>query len=303
MEPIDDSEVALVARRYAQTVAELDVAPGEALLVLPNGDFFPDLFRGDAESLEALIARLSGYAGLEHDVGLKLSGDAANCDDGGCGTGACGPSAPVGGGVTRPVRAGDSWFVEVARTDLGDPIVLTARLATAIAAICSVERADVADAALAVEQAELAAVALGFGVLTLEASHLYKKSCGGPQIARATALDCRALSIALCLFLAREQLSPKLARAELAPTQAELVGQAWEIVAHSPSLIEGLRVHPARVAAGRFTLRDGGSWLGRLFGKRASSRSREDQALAALERGASVEEVATLLGPGHDTRR
>ncbi len=300
MEPIDDGEVALVAQRYTKTLAELEVAPGEALLVLPNGDFFPDVFRGDAESLEALIARLSGYAGLEHEVELRVSGQTLDCADGGCGTGACGSPATRPSGVTRPVRLGERWALEVAASDLGDPIVMTARLATALSAVCYVERAEVAGESLAMEQAELGAVALGFGVLELEASHIYKKGCGGPQVARATALDCRTLSIALSLFLAREKLSPKHARSELGATQSELLDQAWEIVSDSPALVDGLRSDPARVAAGRFKLHGGGSWFGRWFGKRGGS-SREDQALAALERGASVDEVAALLG--QDTRR
>ncbi len=54
-----------------------------------------------------------------------------------------------------------------------------------------------AEASLTPELAEATAVALGFGVLLLEASFLYRKSCGGPQVGRATALDHGSLSILL----------------------------------------------------------------------------------------------------------
>ena len=53
--------------------------------------------------------------------------------------------------------------------------------------------------------AELAALSLGFGVLLLEASYLYSKSCGGPSVQRATALQTDELSGLFALFLARAE--------------------------------------------------------------------------------------------------
>jgi hypothetical protein len=168
---------------------------------------------------------------------------------------------------------------------------MTARLSTALSAVMMLQTAESDEVGSAL--AETAAVSLGFGVLLLEASYLYRKSCGGPQIGRATSLDCRALSIMFCLFLAREGLTPRAARSELSATQRALVDSAWEIVGESPTLVSSLKSNLSRVASGRFPLRDGGSWLSRLWNKR---RSGEDEALAALERGASVDEIATLLG-------
>ena len=172
-------------------------------------------------------------------------------------------------------------------------MVLTARLSTALSAIVCVENEVAED--VGAELAETAAVALGFGVLVLEASYLYRKSCGGPSVGRATALDCRSLSALFCLYLAREGLAPRAARSELGATQRALIDSAWLVVDESPTLVGALKNDLDRVAAGRFPLRDGGSWLGRLLGKRKAA-NREDEALAALERGASVDEIATLLG-------
>jgi hypothetical protein len=299
VDPLGDGEVTLLARQYAKVLRSLGVRTGEPLLVLPNGDFFPDRFQGDQASIEALVARLSGYAGLEASVGARLVGEGPEgCGDNACGTGSCGPSKPAARTAsTRIVRADNEWLLEVPAAELSDPIVLTARLASALSAIAWLERGDAEE--VTPELAEVAAVALGFGVLLLEASYLYKKSCGGPQVGRATVLDCRSLSVLFCLFLAREKLSPRAARAELGATQRAVVDGAWLVVDESPTLATALQNDLDRVIAGRFLLRDGGSWLGRLFGK-GKRANREDEALAALERGASVDEVAALLG---DNRR
>ncbi len=302
MDPIGEGEVTLLASEYAKVVRSLGLQPGEPLLILPNGDFFPDRFKADQTSIEGLVARLSGYAGLEDvAVGARLVGaDAESCGDGSCGTGSCGtgPSLP-GNGQTRALRSDGEWLLEVPAQELSDPIVLTARLATALSAIVWLESGRVEE--VSAELAEVAAVSLGFGVLLLEASYLYRKSCGGPSVGRATRLDCRALSTLVCLFLAREGLTPKAARAELAVTQRALVDSAWLVIDESPTLVSALKNDLDRVAEGRFPLRNGGSWLGRLLGKRKGA-SREDEALAALERGASVDEIATLLGAEQQRR-
>ena len=301
MDPIGEGEVTLLASEYAKVVRSLGVRTGDPLLILPNGDFFPDRFRGDQGSIEALVARLSGYAGLDVAVGARLVGaEAEGCGEGSCGTGGCGTSpAPSSGGRTRTLRQDGEWLLEVPAQELADPIVLTARLASALSAVFWMESGEVNE--VSAEHAEVAAVGLGFGVLLLEASYLYKKSCGGPSVGRATALDCRSLSVLFSLFLAREGLTPRAARAELGATQQALVDSAWLVVDESPTMVGALKNDLDRVAAGRFPLRDGRSWLGRLLGKRKAP-NREDEALAALERGASVDELATLLGAG-ETRR
>jgi hypothetical protein len=301
LDPIGEGEVTLLAGEYAKVARSLGVRQGEPLLILPNGDFFPDRFRGDQGSIEALVARLTGYAGLDVAVGARLVGaEAEGCGDGSCGTGGCGTGAALPSDARmRTLRQDGEWTIEVPAQELGDPIVLTARLASALAAITWLESGEVDE--VSAQHAEVAAVTLGFGVLLLEASYLYRKSCGGPSVGRATALDCRSLSVLFSLFLAREGLTPRAARAELGATQQALLDSAWLLVDESPTLVGALKNDLDRVAAGRFPLRDGGSWLGRLFGKRKAA-SREDEALAALERGASVDELAALLGSGESRR-
>src|SRR5688572_11156662 len=98
MDPIGDGEVTLLATEYAKVVRSLGIVQGEPLLVLPSGDFFPDRFRGDQTSIETLVARLSGYAGLEDvAVGARLVGaDAESSGTSSCGSGSCGtgPALP-----------------------------------------------------------------------------------------------------------------------------------------------------------------------------------------------------------------
>lgn len=306
VEPISPADVKPLAERYAELVQELGLKPGEPLLVLPNGDFFPDLFRGDQDSLERLVARLSGYAGLEEtelEVRLRGAVEGESCGTGGCGSGACGTSSSDDGEGLRLSRGENGFVLDVPAALLRDPIVLTSRLAVAVATLVFIEReAFGSEANLTPELAEATAVALGFGVLLLEASYIYRKACGGPQVGRATALDHRALSILFCLFLAREKLSPSAARKELGATQRASVGEAWALIEESPTLVSGLREDLSRIAAGRFSIGDGGSFFTRLI-ERFKPRPRpEDAALEALERGASVDEVAELLGASSGRR-
>jgi hypothetical protein len=67
-------------------------------------------------------------------------------------------------------------------------------------------------------------------------------------------------------------------------------------VQQSPTLVAGLREDLQRIAAGRFSVGDGGSFFSRFFERFKPRPRAEDAALAALERGASVDEVAALLG-------
>ncbi len=306
MEALSDADVSELAERYAELVEALAIPAGDPLLVLPTAEFFPDRFNADAASVERLVARMQGYAALEStSIDVKLFGDAPSVEGSACGTGGCGSGACETPAVTitlpRVERAFDRWVLNVPATEVHDSILLTARLATSLGAIALIERepagaARVGDAAAA----EIAAVALGFGVLLLEASYVYRKSCGGPSVACGTALDCRALSILFALSAAREKHSLRAALAELGTTQRALVKDAGTLVAESATLVRLLQEAPERVARGNFKLREGGSLWSKLFGSRARPKTeadRVDAALAALERGASVEELARLVGP------
>jgi hypothetical protein len=275
--------------------------------VLPNEEYFPDRFTHDRAGVERLAARMQGYAGLEDVViELELTGElpelgAAGCGTGGCGSGAC--ETPATGatesGLPRIEHVAGRWLFRVPASELKDSIVLTSRLATSLGVVALAERhPEGAERALDPAFAELSAVALGFGVLLLEASYMYKKSCGGPSVGRSTVLDCRELSFAFALSVAREEHALGTALAELGTTQRALVKEAAALVAESPTLVRLLRDDPARAARGDFELRDRGPFWSRWFGRRArphDETARLEAALSALERGASVEELERML--------
>lgn len=305
LEAPDDETMRVLAQRYARLLDELDIETGDSILVLPNAEFFPDRFTADQDSVARLLARMQGYAGLE-DVNIEAvltgaEGTGEACDTGGCGTGACAPKTAPAGDGSRLERTANGYLVRVPAAELSHPVVMTARIATALGAILLAERHP-RGIELAADplQAEATAVALGFGVLLLEASYIYSKSCGGPSVQRATALACDELSGLFALSLAREQHSVKAALGELGTTQRAVLKQALSIVEESRTLVELLQKHPERVARGAFRLREGGGFFSRLFGKRAAAapkaEEREAAALRALERGASVDELHALVG-------
>jgi len=309
VEALPDNAVRRLAETYAELVHALRIPAGDPLLVLPNGEYFPDRFTHDRASVERLAARMQGYAGLEDvTIELEVAGElaepgAAGCGTGGCGTGACAtPAQSAGDGSLPRVEHRDGrWLFRVPAAEVKDSIVLTSRLATSLGAVALAERhPEGIERAAEPGLAELSAVALGFGVLLLEASYMYKKSCGGPSVGRGTALDCRELSLVFALSVAREEQALGSALAELGTTQRAVVKEAAAIVAESPTLVRLLREDPARAARGDFRLRDRGPFWSRLFGRRARPASKEarlEAALSALEGGASVDELARLVGP------
>ena len=306
VEALSDDAARELAQSYAGLVAGLAIPAGDPLLVLPNAEFFPDKFTADAASVERLVARMQGYAALEaltidvEVVGELAGSSAGSCGTGGCGSGACEVPAPSAN-VPRLARTEGGYRLRVPADEIGNPIVLTARLATSLGAVALVERhPEGAERVLDGAQAEIAAVALGFGVLLLEASYMYRKACGGPNVACATGLGLGELAWLFALSVAREEHSLRSALAELGTTQRALVKEAAGLAAESGTLVRLLKQQPARAARGDFKLRHGGSLWSRLFSSRARPQTEEarlEAALAALENGASVDEVAKLVGP------
>lgn len=306
VEELSDDAARELARSYAGLVAGLAIPAGDPLLVLPNAEFFPDKFTADVASVERLVARMQGYAGLEAvTIDVEVTGELAGTSAGGCGTGGCGSGAcevpAPRADAPRLARTEAGYRLRVPADELANPIVLTARLATSLGAVALVERhPEGSELVLDGTQAEMAAVALGFGVLLLEASYMYRKACGGPSVACATGLGLRELAWLFSLAAAREQHSLRAALAELGTTQRALVKDAATLAAESRTLVRLLQDNPARAARGDFRLRQGGSLWSRLFPRRERPRTEEarlEAALAALENGASVDEVAKLVGP------
>lgn len=290
------SSLRLVVQRSAEATAILGLKAGEQPLILPNAEWFPDQFTQDQASLELLVARMQGYAGLEQaqiDVVLvgaeALSGE---CGSGACSTGGCGSPKPSAEGPRLSVMPG-GYRLEMPAAALNHSIAMTASVARMLGQVRLAEagRLDVSP-----ELAELAAIALGFGVLLLEASHIYSKGCSGPSVGSATALGVSELTLPFALFLAREGHKPRAALQELSVTQRSLLDEAWALTQTNRSLVDRLIERPADVAAGEFRLVEARSWLSRLFGRgEKSAKDRDERALAALERGDNLDHVAALL--------
>lgn len=296
----------LITRGYADVVTALDLDAGEQPLVLPNSEWFPDTFKGDRESVERLVCRMQGYAGLEAvDIGVQL-GDGADeggaCAPGtsGCGSSACGTPSTTSE-APRLERTADGFVIHLPPALVAHPIALTSAVSRLLGAIRLMAGGK---AEISAPEAEFAGVALGFGVLLLEASYLYSKSCGGPSVGKLTALDCSELSWAFSLFLASEQHAVGAAKKELATTQRAALDEAWSLVQSNKKLVERLKNDPKSVALDRFELGAQSSWLSRLFGTSAPKPvDREAAALAALERGDDVDHIAALFDGGSDGAR
>lgn len=240
-----------LCRRYAQLLAELGVELGEPPLVLPNGSFFPDRFTGDAESVQRLVTRMQEHAGLS-DIPISAAIVAAETEGqtgGSCSSGACHAPAEAPE-VPRVVDRGSDWRLHVPAAELGSPVVMTAQLARALGVIFLAETAQPGRTLPPPLEmtAELAAVALGFGVLLMEGSHLYMKSCGGPRIGSVTALGCDELAVALALFVRTRGQNARVAAKELSVTQKEAFARALEWLDDRPALVRELQRSPGRLA-------------------------------------------------------
>jgi hypothetical protein len=260
------SEQALrwIVRTYARLRAAHGDAIGDPALVQPTGAFFPDEFRLDAASVERLLRRILGYSPVSDDIGVELAfAEPAPDHAGGCGSLACGPAG--GGGARGAVQElEDGYRVVVATTDVGNPDVLTTALARSVGALTLLEAGDEADAA----EAEIVAVACGFGVLLANGAAVWAKSCGGLRMAQATVLGVEELAVALALFVAIHGIRPSEARSSLGATQREALDLAEAWVDSNPLLVETLRERPALLEAGAFGIEPIRGMVGRWLHRR-----------------------------------
>ena len=253
---------------YAQVVESLKLLETERALVLPNGEFFPDVFTGDEPSVQRLLDRLLEHAGLaDMAIVARFWGEA----EPGCGTGACGSCGPTQAEpeqVERLLDAGDHWQVNILPTEVAQPVALSSALCRAVA-LAALREADEPPANLELDLAvDLTAIALGYGVLLLEGSHIYKKSCGGPSIARSTALGPTEVALVLALSAAVSEQPLRKVSKHLSPTQSEAFAEATAWADSNGALVQALSADPARIARGEFELKEPSSWLGRWLGSK-----------------------------------
>jgi hypothetical protein len=269
-------------------VEVLSIESGARPLVLPNGEFFPDVFTGDEPSVQRLLDRLLEHAGLaDMAVVARFWGEG----DASCGTGACGSCAPAQAepeSVERLVDAGEFWQINVLPGEIGQPVALSSALCRAVA-LAVLREADAPPRDLPLDLAvDLTAIALGYGVLLLEGSHIYRKSCGGPSVARTTALGPTEVALVVALSAAVSGQSPRKVSKHLSATQQEAFGEASAWADSNPALVQALRADPDRVARGEFVLKEPSSWLGRWLGSKVKRTP-------SLDSAATIEELEAVL--------
>ncbi|HOU94100.1 MAG TPA: hypothetical protein PLU22_23780 [Polyangiaceae bacterium] len=305
-----------VVERLARLRSRLGDELGERPLVLPTGEFFPDEFRADEPSVKRLVTRLKRHAGmsdiptrtrvagLDHDCGGGSCGASRGGHGGGCGDG-CGGGGAGEEPIPRLVDTGETWRITVPAPELRHPVLLGANLARLLSFVFLAETLPEGEAleAPADVTADLTGVLLGFGVLLLQGSYIYQKSCGGPRIARATRLGPGELAVATALFAKLGGHAVRGARRALDATQAAAFAEAWAWVESNEALVEALRRDPARVARGGVELSETQPWLTRALGRKARPGSApRNRGEPGLEDG-PLAEIDDLLATLPEARR
>ena len=264
-----------IVERYARIQARLGEELGHRPLVLPTARYFPDAFASNERGLKRLTARMKRHAGMTDIPTRTRVVDVDGPEGASCGTGSCGASscAPQSHDLQRLADEGDSWRIQVPSPELRHPVALTTNLARILAYVFLAETLpDGEHVEPPVDvTADLVGVALGFGVLLLQGSYIYSKSCGGPSIAQATKLGPGELAIATALFAKAGNHSLRAAQRELDTTQSALFAEARSWLESNEALVEAVRTRPAEVGRGQFELSDAQPWLMRVFGGRKRS--------------------------------
>lgn len=305
--PLD--RCAELTRRYAHLLAHFSSELGERPLVRQNGEFFPDRFSKDAPSVERLVRRLQAHAGmldvpievrllsLDADGAVQVSG---SCGTGGCGSGACAPV--TGASASRLEETAKGWILNVLDGELHHPVALTTQLSLALGEIFLAETSS-AEAPVEEPRAvsrDLACVALGLGLIVLEGSFIYAKSCGGPSVSQLTSLSVGELAVACSLFIAVGGHSGRRALAELGTTQRALLAEANDWAASNRRIIDQLASNPGLLAARAPELRDTRPWLFRLFDRpsRGAAEPSLERALSGHLRDDELLELARAARDG-----
>jgi len=186
-------------------------------------------------------------------------------------------------------RDGDGYRVAIPVTELGNATRLVCAIARGLSAAVLAEAGEEVTAREVGLESEIMAVASGFGVVLLEGSHVYTKSCGGPAIHHGTTLATEEIAPLLAFFCARNEVSPRTARKHLGATQAEAFDEAWTFVEANDAIVTKLREAPELLEGGAFTFETKrGGIFSRLFS------SRENEAAPASKRTRDPEEERRL---------
>lgn len=283
---LSDASLRSIVAHIAHLRAAYGEVIGDSELVEPTGEYFPDEFALDADSVQTLLERMMTYAPLSQDLDVKLGvvepeGEAKA--GGGCGSGACGPGGGGGGkaATLRPAVESDDGYVAVlAATDAGDTTVLTTSLARSVGRIVLFEADEDVDPRDEGPLSELTAVACGLGTILLSGASVYKKGCGGMKRHQATFLSVEELALAVALFVRVTDAKPGRVRKHLAITQREAFDAALSWVDDQPKLVKTLAEGPETLEDGVFVLEEKKG----LFGKLLSRRRGEEEELAPISK-------------------
>lgn len=289
MEPIEHEEHHAVSEEARRTIvshiahmrAEYGEVIGDADLVEPTGEYFPDEFALEPSAIDALLRRVMSYAPLSSDLDVELAfvepqdGESAG---GGCGTGACGT-----GGVKEVARGGavetpDGYAVLVVTSDVGEPKLLTTTLARSVGRLVLFEADEEVDPRLEGPLSELTAIACGLGTLLLNGSCVYKKACSSMKRHKGTFLEVEEIAFALALFVRAWGKKPGSVRRHLEITQREAFDMALAFVDGQPKLVQALTDDPESLTDGLFELEEKKGFLSKLF----SGRKADDAPPASI---------------------
>jgi hypothetical protein len=182
---------------------------------------------------------------------------------GSCGSGSCGPR---GGGSNACGTAGqkafgdrvidteDGYIVELPASAAGNPLRLASALARSVGTIVLLEAGAPLEPTEVGPMSELAAAAVGLGVLLLGGAYLFGKSCGGVRIEQCTHLDVVELAVVVALFARLHGHKPSRAKEHLETTQREALGEAFAWVDSNPDLLADLESCPEKLALGVFKI-------------------------------------------------
>jgi hypothetical protein len=210
--------------------------------VLPTGDYFPDHFDGSARATQRLLERMQAHAHIEDIPVTLMLGDGTPAAQS-CASGGCAPSVDQDTAEPRLVAHEQGWVLRLDSSEVAHPVALTTIVARALGLVFLEEtrqRGQTLPEPLPLHQ-ELAAVMLGFGVLLLEGSHVYSKSCGGPRISQLTALGVNDLAWAVALFCEDNRINLKPALKNASATQRTALDAASATLRGNPTLLAWVR--------------------------------------------------------------
>ena len=294
----DDDSIHRIVKAFAHLRAAHGAAIGTPALVQPTGEYFPDEFRPDVPSVGQLLRRMIAYAPISSELGIELAVSMPEPSHaGGCGSMACSTGGSGGAGGVDVHELEDGYRVVVSATDVGNPDVLSASLARSVGALVLHEAEELVGAATS----EIAAVVCGFGVLLLNGSAVWAKSCGGLRMAQATVLPVEEIAVALALFAAVHGYKVSQVRKHLGTTQREAFDVAQDWTESNPLLVASLRDRPLRlVESGSLDLEPVRGVFGQWLHKRKleqAMRARPTKQASSMseERRRRLEEVSALL--------